>query len=381
MPGVAPLLRARWGRTVLHAPVMTVEEHAAATGLGEIEEIIGCPLCGERRVRALFYVRPGSERKRRYHVVLCTGCTLMYRHPGIRPERLGDLYSGGRYSAFLTGRYGTRRQMRYRLVMDAFAPLLATGDGRRLLDFGSGAGLFLEVARERGFNGYGVDLSSDSVEYARTRPGGANSYYGSPRDVPEIAAGGFDVVTLWSVLAHLPRPVEDLKMLRGLLTDDGVLLILTVNANSLNLKAKRDGWPGFTANHLMFYSATTLRRLLERAGFGALVIRPKLPDRVAAAARTEGQLRRMEHVAAAGGNQGGMLQAVAFADPDGPARWNLGHDELALGTQRSTAPIACQEHSAAPARECRLARRLLHKGAVCPARLRPFRDGAELRRV
>ena len=55
--------------------------------------------------------------------------------------------------------------------------------------------------------------------------------------MPEIAAGGFDVVTMWSVLAHLATPVEDLTMLRGLLSDDGALMILTVNANSLLLKA------------------------------------------------------------------------------------------------------------------------------------------------
>ena len=337
LPGAAPLVRTRWAWTLRRAPVMTVEEHGAATGVREIEEIIGCALCGERRVRALFHVRTGRARRRCYHVVLCTRCGLLYRHPGIRPERLGDLYSGGRYRSFLTGHYGARRQDRYRLVMDAFAPLFAAGDGRRLFDFGSGAGLFLEVAHERGFDGYGVDLSPDSVEYARTRPGGANSFHGSPRDVPEIAAGGFDVITLWSVLAHLPRPVEDLTMLRGLLTDDGVLLVLTVNANSLNLKTKRAAWSGFTPNHLMFYSATTLCRLLERAGFGAVVMRPTLPDHVAAgrAVLTGRQLRRACRTVAGGGNQGGMLRAVAFADPAGPARWNLEHDAFMLAGQQN----------------------------------------------
>jgi SAM-dependent methyltransferase len=337
LPGAAALLRARWAWTVRRAPVMTVEEHGAATGVGEIEQIIGCALCGQRRVRALFYVRPGRARRRRYHVVLCAGCGLLFRHPGIRPERLGDLYSGGGYRSFLTGRYAARRQDRYRSVMDAFSPLFAAGDGRRLLDFGSGAGLFLEVAHERGFNGYGVDLSPDSVEHARTRPGGANSFYGSPLDVPEIAAGGFDVVTLWSVLAHLPCPVEDLTMLRGLLTDDGVLLLVTVNANSLNLRAKRAAWRGFTPNHLMFYSPTTLCRLLEQTGFGAVAMRPTLPYYLqpGRAALTERQLRRARRTVSGGGNQGGMLQVVAFADAGGPAHWNMEHNALVLGSQQN----------------------------------------------
>jgi SAM-dependent methyltransferase len=335
LPGLAPLARARWESTVRRAPLMTVEEHAAVTGVGEIEEIIGCDLCGERRVRALFYVRPGRSARRRYHVVLCAGCGLLYRHPGIRPERLGDLYGSGAYGTFLTGHYAGRRRRRYRLVMNAFGRLFRKGAGRRLLDFGCGSGLFLELAHRRGFDGYGVDLAPDAVEHARTRPGGANAFYGSPRDVPEIAAGGFDVVTLWSVLAHLSRPAEDLTMLRELLTDDGALLVLTVNANSLDLKARRAQWGGFTPNHLKFFSPATLSLLLENAGFGAVVIRPMLPDHVAAgkSSLTPRQLRRMRRIVE-NRHEGNMLRAVAFIDPAGPARWGLQDGAVMLGRGR-----------------------------------------------
>jgi SAM-dependent methyltransferase len=340
IPGVGPVLRAGWEWSVRRAPVMTVEEHAAGTGVRDIEETIGCSLCGERRVRALFQARPGRDPSKRYHVVLCDGCGFLYRHPGIRPERLGELYSGGRYAKFLTGHYSDRRQRRYRLVMDAFAPLFAEGEGRRLLDFGSGAGQFLELAHERGFDCHGVDLSPDAVEHARTRPGGAKSFCGSPDEVPELAAGGFDVITLWSVLAHLATPVEDFTMLRRLLADDGVLLVLTVNANSLELKATRARWGGFTPNHLKFYSAATLSRLLETAGFGAVVTRPMPPDYVAAGGSrlTAPQVRRICRTVAAGGDQGNMLRAAAFVDPEGPARWGLSDGARVLSGSQVAAP-------------------------------------------
>jgi 2-polyprenyl-3-methyl-5-hydroxy-6-metoxy-1,4-benzoquinol methylase len=337
LPGAAPIIRARWAGMVRRAPVMTVEEHAAAVGVGELEEVIGCSLCGERRVRALFYVRPGRAARRRYHVVLCARCGFLYRHPGIRPERLGDLYGSGQYGTFLTGHYSARRRRRYRLVMNAFWPLFERGDGRRLLDFGSGAGLFLELAHRRGFDCYGVDLAPDAVEYARTRPGGANSFYGSPRDVPEIAAGGFHVITLWSVLAHLATPVEDLSMLRGLLTDDGVLLVLTVNANSLELKAQRARWGGFTPNHLKIFAPSTLSRLLQLAGFAAVAFRPMLPDHVVAgkAQLTPRQLLRMRRNIERH-NEGNMLRAVAFADPDGPTRWGMRDSAVTLARPEPT---------------------------------------------
>ena len=324
IPGLAPVQELRWRGVLKRAPVMTVEEHAAATGVKDIEEVIGCSLCGERRVQALWPTSGRKNAKWRYHVVRCAGCGFLYRHPGIKPERLGELYGGGKYSKFLTGDYEENRQRRYRLVMDAFDPLFRDGAGRRLLDYGCGAGHFLELAHERGFDGYGVDLSEDSIEVARQRPGGANTYFGTPMEVPEIAAGGFDVVTLWSVLAHLPEPVEDFTMLRRLLKPDGVLLVLTVNANSLPLKSARNRWGGFTKNHLKFYSPSTLPLLLRSAGFRAVAFSPMYPDNVEAGTtqltpRQQARLRRVIDR----GNRGGMMRAVAFNDPDGPARWGL----------------------------------------------------------
>ena len=254
-------------------------------------------------------------------MVRCTGCGLLYRNPGVRPERLGDLYSG-RYGRFLTGGYATDRERRYRLVMDAYAPLFEDGAGRRLLDFGCGAGQFLQLAQARGFEGSGVDLSQDAVAKARER--GIDAYFGAPADVPEIAAGGFDVVTMWSVLAHLATPVEDLTTLRSLLTGDGALLILTVNANSLLLKALGARWGGFTPNHLKFYSPATLPLLLRRAGFEAVVMRPMANDLVEAGVSplTAGQERRLRRTVAEG-NRGNMLRAVAFASAEGPRRWGF----------------------------------------------------------
>ena len=307
LPGAARLHELRWRRRLARAPVMGCAEHAAAEGVGEIEEPIPCSLCAGERVQALF-------RTKGYAVVRCVGCGLLYRSPGIRPERLGDLYAG-HYSRFLTGEYSRDRQRRYRLVMDAFDPLFADGTGRRLLDFGCGAGLFLDLAYQRGFECYGVDLSEDSVEKARQRRSGAHAWFGS---------------TMWSVLAHLATPVEDLTMLRGLLGDDGALMILTVNANSLLLKAHGPAWGGFTRNHLKIYSPENLPLLLRRAGFEAVVMRPMANDLVEAgeAPLTARQERRLRQTVA-DGNRGNMMRAVAFARASGPARWGF-DDAVAL---------------------------------------------------
>jgi SAM-dependent methyltransferase len=329
-PGVDRLLELRWSLMIRRAPVMTPEEHAARFADpgrrgAEIEIPSGCPLCGSARLKEFLHTRDKHGRPRNsYHVVRCARCGFLFRHPAILPERLGDLYSSGRYAKFLGGKYTRKRQRRYEVTMAPFGRLFAAGDGRRLLDFGCGNGAFLDLAHERGFDCFGVDLAADAVEVARLKPSGRNVHHGSPQEIPALAAGGFDVITMWSVLAHLAEPVEDLTMLRGLLADDGVLLILTVNANSLKLKLQRERWGGFTPNHLLFSTPRTLALLLARAGFESVVMPPwySEPIETGGSRLTEGAQRRLRRTIDRG-NRGNMIRAAAFASADGPRRWGL----------------------------------------------------------
>jgi SAM-dependent methyltransferase len=330
-PGVDALLERRWAARIRRAPVMSPEEHAAAVADPErraqdIELPIPCLLCGGTRLQPLFHPHDRRHEPPRwdYHVVRCADCGLLLRHPGIRPERLGELYSSGKYSDFLAGKYERKRIRRYKVTMEPFGRLFRRGRGRRLLDFGCGNGLFLDIAHRRRFDCYGVDLAADAVEVARQKPSGQHVYHGTPLDVPELAAGGFDVITMWSVLAHLAKPVDDLTMLRNLLAPDGVLLLLTVNGASLKLKHDLDAWGGFTANHLAMFNPDTLRLLLKRAGFGAVVMPPWYSERVerGKAHLSERQERRLRRVIDRG-NRGNMLRAAAFVDPGGPKRWRL----------------------------------------------------------
>jgi hypothetical protein len=143
-----------------------------------IEVPIPCAACGAASLQPPLHVHDQKHAKPRwdYHVVRCAACGFLYRHPGIRPERLGELYATGKYAQFLAGRYTRKRVQRYEVTMAPFGALFAAGEGRRLLDFGCGNGLFLDLAYERGFECYGVDLAADAIEAARQKPSGRCAY-------------------------------------------------------------------------------------------------------------------------------------------------------------------------------------------------------------
>ena len=336
VPGAPAFYRARWAWTLRRRPLVTGPEQRGDHRRPGYRGADRLRSCGEQRFQPLFHVYTGKRKRHPYHVVRCPDCGFLYRQPGIRPERLGDLYSSGRYGKFLIGKYSRKRQRRYEYVMDAFAPIFADGSGRRLLDVGCGAGLFLELAHAARLRAYGVDLSADSIEHARTKPWGGNTYHGAPRDVPEIASGGFDVITLWSV-SRISRSRSRTSRCCGACSrPDGVLMVLTVNANSLYLKKTREHWNGFTPNHLKFFSPTTLELLLAKTGFSAVTMPPMPPDSVTSgrARLTARQTRRLLR-ATANGNTGNMLRAIAYNDPGTPARWGIARDTRALRAVRS----------------------------------------------
>lgn len=235
-----------------------------------------CPLCGHDGVRVRFSPRYRTPHGwARYRAGHCAGCGLLYRVPAIKPGRVPELYTDGTYAEFLEGDYADTRQTRYRLVLDAFSPRFDDGAGRTVLDFGCGTGLFLELAVQRGFDVYGVDLAPDALRIAGDRLGHERLAV-TPDELLTRSSvpRTFDLVTMWSVLAHIAEPLRHMREMRDLVTPGGDLVIFTVNSQSLQRYAYASKWNGFTKNHLVFWDEDNLRRLMREAGFSQIDFRP-----------------------------------------------------------------------------------------------------------
>jgi len=122
-----------------------------------------------------------------------------------------------------------RHQVRGSKATDCWKLLLDSTGGptsvRSVLDLGCGDGAFLDIAREHGLRTAGIELSATSARAAADS--GHHVRVGSILDAFPSDFRGFDAVTMWDVLEHLPEPRRGLEGARGAVRPGGRLLVLS----------------------------------------------------------------------------------------------------------------------------------------------------------
>ena len=140
----------------------------------------------------------------------------------------------------------------------------------KLLEIGCGPGLLLDMARYFGWDVRGVEPSVEASDFGR-------KVLELPI-LPELfdaALGieGMDVVVASEVIEHLTLPTSFLTDIFSALSDSGVALFTTPNAESKTLEEQGDSWVHLGKGyHLILYTVSTLETLLYQAGFKSVAL-------------------------------------------------------------------------------------------------------------
>jgi SAM-dependent methyltransferase len=226
---------------------------------------IPCALCGgeQTRVRYVKFDLPIAE---------CVTCHLVRATPRCPPERIAARYSADYFWKEYLPSLGVIDghvdpgfvDARYRPWIELLATHgLAQG---RLLEIGTGAGLFSKAMQRAGWETVGVEVNGDAAAFARDRLGlDVRQTYAE--DVTEPPAS-FDVVAMMDVIEHVPDPAAVVTTARRLLKPGGLLLMQTPNLDSISRLALGSPWAVLSpAEHLYYFTESTMRALLERTGF------------------------------------------------------------------------------------------------------------------
>ena len=138
---------------------------------------------------------------------------------------------------------------------------------KRLLDFGCGAGGFLQRSKMLAADVSGIELEDRVRDY----------WAGQLNIVPSVdaAGGGYDLITAFHVVEHLPDPCAILRSLAQLLQPNGRMIVEVPSAEDALLTLYDcDAFQRFTywSQHLFLFNAPTLELLARQASLRVIAI-------------------------------------------------------------------------------------------------------------
>jgi SAM-dependent methyltransferase len=251
-----------------------------------------CPVCGAPASGLRYSIT-------RFRIYDCAQCTLVYLWPQIDDDEVralfARLYTEGEGSVPELATYydftysdspGNPLVAIYERWLDAIERERPPG---RLLDIGCGTGLFLAVARRRGWQPYGVDDCGEATAHARSHFG-LEVWDGQFTDFAAQRELRFDAIAMWDIIEHSRAPVALLAAARDVLAPGGVIGISTPNQNSILdvvaglLYRGSGGWitrpleKFYIEQHFLYFSPDTLRDALARAGLSAVRLDRELTE-------------------------------------------------------------------------------------------------------
>ena len=220
-----------------------------------------CPLCAYPSAAE---IAASTEAR----LVRCGSCALAYSDPPRRLEVIRGEYEHLYDLNVAVTRLAPRRLAIFSEFLDRVPPRGAA----RLLDVGCGTGDFLLLARQRGWQPTGIDLSERAATHARARGLDAGT------DWTELPSARFDAVTLWNVVEFVERPLQMLAEVQRVLVPGGRVFVRTPNERfqlAAHRWRRRLRWCGPLARalgdayyfHPVLWGSATLPAALDRGGF------------------------------------------------------------------------------------------------------------------
>lgn len=190
-------------------------------------------------------------------LVKCNNCGFVFCSRVPSQSELLDHYKN--YPQFATLSPITKK--RYSELLERLEPFRKTNN---LMDLGCGSGLFLECAREKGWNVHGTEFSAEIIKAVRSKGIEVHKADELPQELFNLK---FDVVSSFEVLEHVNTPHEEVELVNKLLRPGGALYITTPNFNAFSRLILKSKWNVIEyPEHLSYYTPSTLHQLLDQHG-------------------------------------------------------------------------------------------------------------------
>ncbi len=222
-------------------------------------ELVSCPICQCPETEPLHQEGP-------YQMVRCPSCRFIYLNPRPTEQALRRFYQD--YLPEDGGSIESWQKSMGPIFRQSARLIKRFQEKGKLLDVGAGFGFFLAEMRAQGWEVEGVDLSEKGMDYGRKTLG--LTMHRGPLEVIGFPENGFDVVTAFYLIEHLPHPRVFLNECFRILRPDGLLLLRYPHTTPIKNILKRMDVKNRLYDlpaHLSDFSPGVIQQCLERAGF------------------------------------------------------------------------------------------------------------------
>jgi SAM-dependent methyltransferase len=219
---------------------------------------VSCNICNSKSEEIIFKGGIGN-------IVRCKKCGLFYRNP-----RLSDKDEINKYKYKIYDNSSVLIEDRSKTEMFVSTLNNLEHYKGKILDIGCANGYFLTLARDRGWEPHGVEISDFPLRKARESLGG-KYVFGVPLKMANFPPNYFDVISMWDVLDHLMDPLGELMEIRRILKKKGLLIIRVRNMtfHMLINKLFKKNLFGIikkpTITHLFGFNNKNIKVMLEKA--------------------------------------------------------------------------------------------------------------------
>ena len=240
--------------------------------------MINCNICGGSTTQLKVKEQMmGLKEQFIYHQ--CSVCGHTHLFP--IPPDIGKYYDTKVYYSFRTDRefavsgkksiklrlkkillqLGVKKNFLFSAALKSLMSVKAINIKSDILDYGCGAGQFVEELNSLGFintKGYDPFLPKDVTR---------NEKVYLTNNLNEFKIKHWDIITLNHVFEHLEEPMQVLQDLRGLLKDNGKLILRFPIIDSYAFEKYRENWVQFDApRHLNIFTRKSIQLAVEKAG-------------------------------------------------------------------------------------------------------------------
>ena len=216
-----------------------------------------CPVCKSRQTDDFRDVRE-------YHFQICAACRFVFLHPMPSEMVLESMYNtGGQITPDFYPKAKSRLHRALRIAMHLYR-FAWRGP---VLDVGCGGGFQVEAFRRFGMRPTGLDISANSIAFARNAFS-KNDFYCEKFEEFERRNKKFKLIYSSEVIEHVVDIDSYMNFLLHNTEDRGYVYITTPDIDSPLVPENILDWDVFNPpRHVQFFQPENLRRLFEDRGF------------------------------------------------------------------------------------------------------------------